>query len=132
MLRGLNVEAGAWPAVGIFCLARFASCQQDAVGRPTVWAIVSNGIRKTSCSTKTTRSAGLSFCSMTSSASRTLSWTLRVQPGLSSNNYCRIFAQPVASNWMVRSLPYQPVMSAAVLPLTAALGVKVALKAPRD
>jgi hypothetical protein len=55
----------------IFCLARLASWRQAGALRPTVSATVSNGIWKISCSTKTTRSAGLSCCSTTSRASLT-------------------------------------------------------------
>ena len=55
----------------IFCLARLASWRQAGALRPTISATVSNGIWKISCSTKATRSAGLSCCSTTSKASLT-------------------------------------------------------------
>ena len=48
-----------------------ASCRHDAAGRPTVSAMESNGTSKTSCSTKTTRSAGDSRSSTTRRAMRT-------------------------------------------------------------
>ena len=59
---GSTESEGTSPPSSSFRRARRANWRHVGAGRPTVWAMASNGTWKTSWRTKTTRSAGLNRC----------------------------------------------------------------------
>ena len=68
----VSVPSGSCvPAILTRCRARLASCLDASWVRPSIGAISPNGTSNTSCSTKATRSAGVSVSSTTSIASPT-------------------------------------------------------------